>query len=67
MLFPNIFLKPPSTADEWRTSNEGRSWELAKAFEVRGHWRWQPYGIERALRKIIWIHPHMKGVNETDR
>lgn len=28
---------------------------------VRGHWRWQPHGEGRALRKLIWIGPHIKG------
>jgi hypothetical protein len=28
---------------------------------VRGHWRNQPYGPERALRRLTWIEPHWKG------
>jgi hypothetical protein len=28
---------------------------------VRGHWRRQAHGPERALRKMIWIQPHSRG------
>lgn len=28
---------------------------------VRGHWRDQPYGPHKSLRKIIWIMPHFRG------
>lgn len=28
---------------------------------VRGHWRLQPHGPERSLRKPIWIDPYVKG------
>lgn len=28
---------------------------------VSGHWRNQPYGPQRSLRKPVWIAPHMKG------
>jgi hypothetical protein len=28
---------------------------------VRGHWRQQPYGPQRALRRPVWINPHVKG------
>lgn len=31
------------------------------AFEVSGHFRWQPCGIGRAQRKLIWIDPFVKG------
>lgn len=28
---------------------------------VRGHWRQQPYGPQRTLRRPVWINPHVKG------
>ena len=28
---------------------------------TRGHWRWQPYGTGRKLRKRIWIKPYIRG------
>jgi hypothetical protein len=28
---------------------------------VRGHPRWQPYGVGRQERKLIWINPHVRG------
>lgn len=30
-------------------------------FMVRGHFRLQPFGFKRTLRKLIWIEPFMKG------
>jgi hypothetical protein len=36
-------------------------WKLSYRFWVRGHWRNQPYGPERSLRKLIWIEPFQKG------
>lgn len=34
-------------------------------FLVRGHWRNQAHGAQRALRKQIWIQPFWKGDEET--
>ncbi len=28
---------------------------------VDGHWRWQPYGPGRSLRRLTYIAPHVKG------
>lgn len=28
---------------------------------VRGHWRSQPYGPRRSLRRPVWIDPHVRG------
>ena len=36
-------------------------WKLASRFIVRGHWRNQPYGPKRELRKRTWIEPFFKG------
>ena len=30
------------------------------AFDVRGHFRWQPYGEKLAKHKLIWIDPYIK-------
>lgn len=32
----------------------------------RGHWRRQPYGEGRALRKLIWVMPMLVGAGEND-
>ena len=40
---------------------EGTRGKLSTRIEVRGHWRMQPYGEERAKIKRIWIKPHFKG------
>lgn len=36
-------------------------WKLAKRFIVRGHWKRQPVGPERAERKMIFVEPYWKG------
>ena len=36
-------------------------WRLAKRFIVRGHWKKQPVGPERAERKMIFVEPYWKG------
>jgi hypothetical protein len=33
---------------------------------VRGHWRLQPVGVGRQLRKTIWIRPYVKGPDVAD-
>jgi hypothetical protein len=42
-----------------RFTEEGR--KILKRFRVRGHFRLQPYGKGRELRKISWVRPHWKG------
>lgn len=39
----------------------GTSWKLAHRVQVRGHWRHQPYGPDRADRRLLWIKPHWRG------
>ncbi len=39
----------------------GTSWKLAHRVQVRGHWRNQPYGPDRADSRLIWIKPHWRG------
>lgn len=34
---------------------------LAMRYSVRGHWRNQPHGPARTLRKLTWIQPYWKG------
>lgn len=36
-------------------------WRLSKRFVVRGHWKIQPHGPERADRKMIFVSPYWKG------
>ena len=42
-------------------SQQGTGAPLAVRFIVRGHWRNQPHGPGRTLRKMTWIQPHWKG------
>lgn len=35
--------------------------EYAHQWIVRGHWRQQPHGPGRGLRRPVWIAPHVKG------
>jgi hypothetical protein len=42
-------------------SSRGGSVEWSRRWMVRGHWRLQPYGPERALRRPVWIDPYVKG------
>jgi hypothetical protein len=39
----------------------GKTWKLKYKTLVRGHYRRQPYGPGRSLRKIIWIEPFERG------
>lgn len=43
-----------------RTEGSG-SVEWQRRWMVRGHWRLQPYGPQKSLRKPIWIDPYVKG------
>jgi len=42
--------EPGETHVEWR-----------HRWVVRGHWRWQPYGVGRTERRRIWVAPHIRG------
>ena len=44
----------------------GATWKLAQRFIVRGHWRWQPYGPESALRRHQWIEPFWRGPEDIE-
>ena len=39
----------------------GNLWRVDVRFLVRGHWRNQPFGAGRVLRRRIWIMPFWKG------
>lgn len=41
------------------TTETGR--KIMKRFRVRGHFRMQPHGKGRQLRKLSWVRPHWKG------
>lgn len=44
-----------------RTRSAVSGWKLRLRHIVSGHWRMQPYGKERKLRKRIWIEAFWKG------
>lgn len=56
-------------AKSWILSKQGKEagWTIKKRFAVRGHWRNQPFGKERKLRKKIWIAPHWKGPGKGEK
>jgi hypothetical protein len=39
----------------------GTSGEYRHRWIVRGHWRSQPYGPRRSMRRAVYISPHVKG------
>lgn len=49
----------PRAADFSPEARQAR--KILKRFQVRGHWRWQAYGVGRKLRKHIFIQPFWKG------
>lgn len=48
-----------------RAPSEGEATDGGSGYHhrwiVSGHWRSQPYGPRRTLRKPVWIAPHVKG------
>lgn len=54
---------------DWTRARQGNKaeWTIKRRFAVRGHWRNQPCGEERKLRKRIWIAPHWKGPGKGER
>jgi len=42
-------------------SAQTQTWHINKRFIVRGHWRRQVHGKNRADRKLIWVNPFWKG------
>ena len=43
------------------TTNTGTGQKPTKSWWVKGHWRHQPHGPGKTLRKLIYIHPHISG------
>ena len=54
-----ISLKAPKSYTSVSPKKTGN--KLDKRFMVRGHWKRQPYGKGKLLRKHIWILPFWKG------
>jgi hypothetical protein len=51
----------PSLRRAVEESGGGARWKLKYQVFVRGHWRKQPYGPGRKLRRPKWIYPYVKG------
>ncbi len=51
----------PSPGKFLRSLSNERLWSIEHRYMVRGHWRMQPHGPDRSLRKRIWILPFWKG------
>lgn len=61
-LFSISDLRPPKDRFSKPVSADaGHHWSLSHQVEVRGHFRYQPHGPQRSLRKLIWIAPHQRG------
>lgn len=43
------------------STDTGTGQEPTKSWWVKGHWRRQPHGPGKTLRKLIYIHPHISG------
>ena len=52
------------TGDARRSHGTGGPVAWKRRWMVRGHWRLQPYGPGRSLRKARWIDPYVKGPAE---
>lgn len=49
-----------------REGRTGQSWKLGHRFIVRGHFRMQVHGPQRALRRRQWIEPFWRGPQTLD-
>ncbi|MFJ8166517.1 hypothetical protein ACIRBY_37135 [Streptomyces sp. NPDC096136] len=54
-------LRHQSTAPSERSDGDVLSLSYRHRWIVRGHWRNHAYGTGQALRRRIWISPHLKG------
>jgi hypothetical protein len=63
LLGTNIVINPeaPAAPSGERPSSSGR--KLTRPSITRGHWRNQPYGPKRSLRKLKWIAPFIRGAH----
>jgi hypothetical protein len=43
-------------------TDEGKKWVLKHRVRVMGHWKNQPYGPNKELRRRQWISPYWKGM-----
>ncbi|MHB1948853.1 MAG: hypothetical protein ACYCQI_12175 [Gammaproteobacteria bacterium] len=67
-LFKFIYMERPSDDKSWRKNTDSlKTWNLTHKLQVKGHWRWQPYGEKMAKRKLIWIEEYVKGVGNFDQ
>lgn len=67
-LFKFIYMERPSDDKSWRKNTDSlKTWNLTHKFQVKGHWRWQPYGEKMAKRKLIWIEEYVKGTGNFDQ
>lgn len=48
-------------SDQAGSSTDGTGRDYQCRWVVRGHWRNQPYGPRRELRRPTWVLPHVKG------
>lgn len=61
-LFSISDLRPPKDRfSKPASADADHHWSLSHRVEVRGHFRYQPHGPGRSLRKLIWIAPHQRG------
>lgn len=61
----HIYLGGSFTIDRKKEASEadgtGTGSKQKVRYMVSGHWRSQPYGKDRKLRKPVWIKPHWRG------
>ncbi|WP_183086038.1 hypothetical protein [Propionibacterium australiense] len=53
--------RAPQRPGDDDTRGDGRSWRLVERHPVRGHWRQQACGPNRALRRPVYVLPYMRG------
>jgi len=58
---PGLRVLSLSSGASVQSHDESSSVEWSKRWMVRGHWRLQPYGPGKSLRKPLWIDPYVKG------
>lgn len=67
-IFQVVDLKPP--ADRFGRTAEERGqggWKLGVRVRVRGHFRWQPWGEGRKLRRLQWVRAHERGPKDAEK
>lgn len=50
-----------------KSRTTGRGWSIKSRSVVQGHFKEQPYGPGRLMRKRIWIEPYYRGPKEGER